>query len=249
MNNKISILFLLLGVFILTSCSRWISPHRILQVSPSSELHSIDNLHSKNEHIIVENDELNLFVMANNAEILLNPELGQAIQVQNEIIAKVNKDGYVNFPGIEPLKLSGLSITEAEEALKAQYSYILNNPYVKLNITNKRVVVYNNLNQGGQVVNIQNYNTTLLEAITIAGGITQGRAYQIYLHRNEKEKNKTYKIDISTVENLKLAQIIVQSNDIIIVNSRHNISRRTLEEIAPIISLTTTLLLIINLFK
>jgi len=245
---KINI-FLLLASIVFSSCSAWISPQRILKISKDTELTNIEYFLKEKEHIIAINDELSLIVLPNNAELMLNPEFSQGTQQKNEIKFLVLNDGYANLPGIGKQKLAGLSLSDAEAMLIEKYRVLLNQPYVRIDVVNKRVLVYTDINRGGNVVFLENANTNLIEALTLTGGITEGKSKEIYLYRKDENGDKITKIDLRDSDKLKYAQLVMQSNDIIIVNSRPYVAKRTLEEIAPYLSLATTLLLIINIFK
>ena len=69
-------------------------------------------------------------------------------------------------------------------------------------------------------MSITNSNTSLLEVIALAGGIRdEGRANSIKLMRKTNNgKREIYKIDLSTIEGLRSAQMIIQSNDYIYVD-------------------------------
>ncbi len=89
----------------------------------------------------------------------------------------------------------------------------------------------------------------MLEAIALAGGITErGRASKIKLIRkNDKGKRVVYKIDLSTIDGLGYADIIVQANDYIYVEPVPEIGREILKEVTPIVSLITSAALVISI--
>lgn len=241
--------FLLLAALVFSSCSSWVSPQRILKVNKDTELTDIEYFLREKEHVISVNDEISLLVLPNNAEILLNPEFSQGAQQTNEIKLIVLNDGYVNLPGIGKQKIAGLKISEAETFLSNKFKILLNEPYVKITVTNKRVMVYTDINSGGSVVHLIDNSANLIEALTLSGGIISGKSKEIYLFRKDETGDKITKIDLSESNKIKYSQIVMQSNDIIIVNSRPYVAKRTLEEVGPYLSLVTTLLLIINIFK
>jgi polysaccharide export outer membrane protein len=81
----------------------------------------------------------------------------------------------------------------------------------------------------------------LLEVIATAGGLTNdARANSIKLIRKNKNKREIYKIDLSTINGLKQAEMIVQSNDYIYVDVKPRLASSFLTEVAPWLSVLTT---------
>jgi polysaccharide export outer membrane protein len=84
-----------------------------------------------------------------------------------------------------------------------------------------------------------------MEAIAMAGGITQrGRAAKIKLIRKIDGERKVYLIDLSTIDGLKYVDMIVQANDYIYVEPVPQIGNEILRDVAPIVSLITSAVLI-----
>ena len=79
----------------------------------------------------------------------------------------------------------------------------------------------------------------------MAGGIRdEGRANSIKLMRKvNKGEREIYKIDLSTIDGLKNAQMIVQSNDYSYVDFKPRFASSFLTEITPWISILTTAIL------
>lgn len=244
------ILFLLYA-FLLTGCSIWLTPSRMFNVDKRTPLLPAEKCLELHEHIIAVDDELDLYVFANNAEVLMNPEPGQSVSsAKMNFSFRVLKDGTVYLPAIGQYHIAGKSISEAENDLRRQYERFVIHPFVIVEITNKRVFVYQGgRNSTGGSVELENPNSTLIEAISLAGGLGEGRAQKIFLIRKVNGTMNMYEIDLSKAENSELGNIVLQSGDIIYVAPQLFMSRRLLEEITPLLSITNTFLLIINLFK
>ncbi len=60
-------------------------------------------------------------------------------------------------------------------------------------------------------------------------------------------KRAVYEMDLSTIEGLAYADIIIQPNDIIYVEPLPLIAREIVTEIAPVVTLLTTTLLLITI--
>jgi polysaccharide biosynthesis/export protein len=154
------------------------------------------------------------------------------------------------LPAIGAFDIAGKTITEAESELRIRYQFFVNNPFVLLKVLNKQVYVYKGGKAGGaSTVLLNNPNATVIEALTSAGGIADGKSDKVFLIRGTGEDVKFYKIDLSDAQNASLGNIVVQSDDVIYIEPQPFVSRRLLEDITPILSLSTTFLLIYNLFK
>ena len=163
---------------------------------------------------------------------------------QNVITYLVRQDGTSNLPVIGIIPVSGKTIVELEEEIRILLSENYINPFVQIRVTNQRVIIFPGKGDA-QVVGISNANTSLLEAIAMAGGIRdEGRANSIKLMRKTSQGNREiYKIDLSTIHGLKNAQMIVQSNDYIYVDFKPRFASSFLTEVTPWLSLLTTALL------
>ena len=162
----------------------------------------------------------------------------------------VEPDGNIKLPIIGKLKLAGFTIREAEKTLEAQYANFYNKPFVILKVVNRRVTVFPGTGGSGRVVNLENESTTVIEALALAGGITNtGKARKIKLIRGDLRNPKVILIDLSTIEGLKEGNLLLQANDIIYVEPVPRLSQEVLTQIAPIVGIITSFTLIYNIAK
>lgn len=176
----------------------------------------------------------------------------QTTNNNNRLNYLVDKDGTIKLPVIGRINLEGLTVREAEELLERLYSELYNDPFVVLTVSNSRVIVSPGEGGSARVITLTNTNTTLMEAIGLAGGISnRGNASKIKLIRTEKEsqKRKVYLIDLSTIEGVDEADIIVQANDIIYVEPMPQVAQELATELAPYVTLLTSLVLVISIFN
>jgi polysaccharide biosynthesis/export protein len=243
--------FSLFVFVLLTGCSTWITPSRMYKPERDAVFSSPEAILKIKEHIITIDDELIVYVYANTARDLINPEFARSSAgAPQHLSYRVRQDGTVNLPGLGVVTLSGKTLSEAEAMLTNEYKSFINNPFVVLKVVNKRVFVHRGAkNSGAAVVDLENPNATLIEAITKSGGIIDGRSCKIYLIRGKHENIKMYELDLSAADNSHLGNIVLQSDDIIYISPQLMISRRLLEEVTPILTLATTALLVLNLFK
>ena len=157
----------------------------------------------------------------------------------------VRTDGKVELPVLGKVYVAGLTIEECEDTLTYLYSKEYKEPFVQVWVTNQRAIVFPGNGSDAKVITLANTNTTLVEVIASAGGITdRGRANKVKLMRKVNGKRTVYTIDLSTIEGLKYADMIVQANDFIYIEPTPEIAREVSEAITPIISLLTAGLLV-----
>ena len=160
----------------------------------------------------------------------------------------IKQDGMVELPVIGEVKIAGLTLRETEKVLEDRFREYFVKPYVILNVNNNRVIVSTGGGSSASVVNLVNNNTTLLEVIAMAGGINQrGRADRIKVIRKIGTEREVYNIDLSTVDGLRDADMVMQANDIIYIQPRPQYAKELITEIGPYLSLLSTAILVYTL--
>lgn len=162
----------------------------------------------------------------------------------------VRSDGYVELPVLGDVKVQGLTIKDCEDTLEQLFKYQYQEPFVQLRVTNRRCVVFSGDGNAATIVNLENTNTSLLEVLAQTGGISQrGKSRIVKVMRKVGDNREIYHIDISTIEGLKYADMIIQGNDYIYVEPRPQIIRGAIQEWAPIASLASSLTLIFTILR
>jgi polysaccharide export outer membrane protein len=203
------------------------------------------------EYKIAPNDELSFRIYSNDGFKLIDlitSESGTTITPYGATISlKVEFDGTVKLPLLGRISLAGKTVREAEVFLEEKYSIYYNKPFVLLEVTNRRVIVFPGSAGAAKVVNLQHENTTLLEALASAGGISQsGKAYKVKLIRGNLKNPEVFLIDLSTIDGIKQADLVLQANDIIYVEPQLRIGRDIMAEILPYLSFVTTMIVFIE---
>jgi len=169
---------------------------------------------------------------------------------QSSVPYTIDIDGNAKLPVIGKTALKGLTIRQAEHMLEEKYSLYYIRPFIMLKVTSKRIIVFPGEGGAGKVIPLDHNNTTLIEGLALAGGVsTNGKAYQIKLIRRINDKSEVYHIDLSTINGLNQANLVLQANDIIYVEPRIRISQSIVNEITPVISLISSLLVFYALFN
>jgi polysaccharide export outer membrane protein len=173
------------------------------------------------------------------------------MQNRNQFTYLVDYDGKVKLPLVNWVPLGGMTLRQAELYLQEKYSEFYNRPFVMLQVMNRRVVVFPGGGGDAKVVNLDNNNTTVAEVLAQAGGLAKrGDARRVKLFRRGPDgKRIVYQFDLSDIEGLKYADIVVQGDDIVYVHPNPEIAREVLYDINPIITLLTTLVLVLGLVQ
>ncbi|MBN2669406.1 MAG: polysaccharide biosynthesis/export family protein [Bacteroidales bacterium] len=195
---------------------------------------------SKPEYIIHPYDKLSIKVYTNKGDRLIDVK-GELKNMQDPIIYSVEHDGQVKVPTIGRINLAGLTLRQAETLLEESYKAYYNDPFVFIQVTNKRVIVFNSGSSGGHVVNFDNENYTLIEALAEAGGISDvGKAYKIKLLRGDLNNPEVYTFNVRKLKDIKSVNFQLQANDIIYVEDRPRYGSKVLQEVMPYLTLFTS---------
>lgn len=254
--RKVTRLLMFAGVLaVIQSCG--VNSNLMLKTHKDYEFAEIDSLNTtKLDYKIDVNDILQLRFFTNDGIRILdvtvtedqNAQSNQILNPERSLNYIVRNDSLVNLPVLGEINLVGKTIREAEIFLADQYKGYYIDPFVQISVTNKRVIVFPGNGGEAQVLYLSNPNTTLMEAIALAGGITErGRASRVKLIRkNEDGKREVYKVDLSTIEGLEYTDIVVQANDYIYVEPVPEIGREILKEVTPVVSLISSAAVIIT---
>lgn len=238
---------LLAGLF-LSGCT--INRDIMFKTGDGYDFASLEDIGSS-EYRIAPNDLITFQLFSNEGERLNQMTAGSAgsegggnqnmMNQQNQISYLVRQDGILELPEVGDMRLEGLTIEAAEGLLEEAYSSYYNRPYVVIRVTNKRVLMFPGESGRALVITLENMNTSLLEVMALAGGIgSRANASKVKLIRRTEEGNRVYQMDLSTVEGLSDAQLVVQANDIIYVEPLPQLARELGESLSPLTALLST---------
>lgn len=247
------LVLLLLLTVTLSSCN--INPSIMFKV-PSNYEYDVDQTIGNVEYRVSPNDIVSMSVYTNDGFKLIDittsaESVTSRLNNMNNntnIQFLVEPDGMIKLPIIGKFKIAGMTIREAERALESQYASFYNKPFVIIRVINRRVTVFPGTGGSGRVVNLENESTTVIEALALAGGITNtGKSKKIKLIRGDLRNPKVLLIDLSTLEGLKQGNLLLQANDIIYVEPVPRLSQEVLTQITPIVGIITSFALIYNI--
>ncbi len=182
---------------------------------------------------------------------LVSEGAGREAMFMNRMIFSYNVefDGLVKLPLLGRTPISNYTIREAETYLETRYTEYYNRPFVQLQVLNRRVVVFPGGGADASSVILENNNTTLLEVIGMAGGLARrGDARHVKLFRVKPGGGRlVYDFDLSTIEGLKYADIVMQGDDVVYVQPNPEIARGLLYDLQPVVTLLTTILLVVGI--
>jgi polysaccharide biosynthesis/export protein len=245
--------FLLLTVLLLQSCGinsnlMFRSPKGVKEITDSIPLKPVA------EYQISRDDKFSFMLYTNDGERIVNEMAGmnKDVVAKEDIEYVVRPDGTADLPILGSTKLSGLTVKQCEDTLAQLFEQKngYNHPFVQVKLTNQRVIVFPGNGSAAKVIPLQNSNTTLMEAIALAGGIAErGKANKVKIMRVVNNVRTMYVIDLSKIEGLKYADMIVQANDFIYIEPKEQVGQETLKVVAPIVSLISSALVIITVFS
>lgn len=237
-------------VFTATSCINrnlmFRTPKDAEEVSENIPLKPTEDYH------IYHDDKFTFDLYTQNGEKIVEGLAGmnEASMKSESPVYIVESNGMAKLPVLGDVRVEGLTVRNLEDTLAFLYSGEYKNPFVQVRLTNQRVIVFPGAGAEAKVIPLLNNNTTLMEALAQAGGIAErGRADKVKIMRSTKEGRKVYLINLSTIEGLKYADMIVQANDYIYVEPSEQVVRETAKEIAPVISIISSTLVIFTVIS
>jgi polysaccharide export outer membrane protein len=247
------LLYLSVFVLFLTSCT-WLTPDIMLKTGKNFKYTPHPDSVKVADYKISENDILHFNVFSNDGFKLIDlSALNNTInpRFDSDMEYFVDSEGMVKLPVLGRRKVRGLTIREAELLLEDSYSAFYVKPFVILEVINRRVVVFPGSAGDAKVIPLVNNNTTLIEALALAGGIPDyGKAYKVKLIRQKNNgENDVYLIDLSKIEGIKKGNMVLQANDLIYVEPRPRYAIKMLQEVAPFTSILLTLVLLFRVAK
>ena len=106
----------------------------------------------------------------------LSPELNQKVMVQ--------PDGFISLQSVGYIHVEGLTVAGAVEAVKKAYAGTLHDPIVDIDLADFQKPFFTVLGQVGKPGQYDlRYDTTVTQAIAVAGGFAATAKTQVFLYR------------------------------------------------------------------
>lgn len=246
-------LFFILFCLLISSCT--INKNVMFKTDTDYEFDTLDDTTTTN-FLISPNDEILFRLFSNEGARLIEMTAGIQEGNQNRAILPsftytVQPDGMLELPEIGFVQLAGMTIQDAQLYLEELYSEFYKKPFAVLQIINNRAIVFSGDGGNAAVIPLQNQNMTLIEVLAMAGGVAQrGNASKVKLIRRYDDKPyDVFLMDLSTIEGIQYANMIVQANDVIYVEPVPEIAREILRDISPIVTIISNIALIYAIFR
>lgn len=241
-------IFILLIITFSSSC-KLLKSNLMLKTPKDFKYDQLVDSFSRGNYKIESNNILQIRIFSNDGFEIIDLA-NKSTSFRLDIDYLVDNNGDVKLPLVGKIHMAGLSIQEAELYLQDIYDKYYVKPFVTLKILNKRVIVFAGNGGHAKVINIENQNTTVIEALALTGGIFEdGKAYKVKLIRNDgSPKPKVYLMDLSNIDGVGAGNTVVMANDIIYVEPRYRFAKTLASELTPIVSLITSSILIYTLF-
>jgi polysaccharide export outer membrane protein len=243
------ILPLLIPLLFLMSC-RLLNP-QVMFKTPKDYPYIVDTTSiSRSEYIIGPGDRIEMHFYTIDGFKLVdvtNSVSGYGTEAINYL---VEKDSLVKLPILGNVALAGKTIQEAEKMLEKVYTKYYINPFIQIKITNRHAYVFFADGGRGTTVNIVNDNTSIIEVIALAGGLTgNSKAWRIKVIRGDLHHPTVRIIDMSTIEGMQASDLTVRSNDVIYIEATPDYKTKILAQLTPFITIVSSVLLIMNFVK
>lgn len=129
----------------------------------------------------------------------------------------IDQYGDIELPMVGLIKLSGMTLKEAEKVINVKMSEYLTYVTVTLKLMSFRISVLGEVTNPG-IKQIDRSSVTILDALAYAGDLTDlGNRKKVRLIRRENDRNKVYTIDMSSVNMLASEFYYLRPDDVIYV--------------------------------
>lgn len=142
----------------------------------------------------------------------------------------VGSDGFINFPVLGRIKVSGMTREQIASYLTEQLKEqeLIKEPVVTVEFMNLSVSVLGEVNKPGRV-NIDRDNLTILDALSEAGDLTiYGKREKVLVLRQEDGKQRVYGVNLCSADHIYTSPVYyLQQNDVVYVEPNDTKSRQS----------------------
>ncbi len=262
--KKCTFAVLLFAALLLNSCKS----HKNIAYVQGIDTAQVVNLAKNIASTITCNDVLTITVSAENPEAVaaynppvISPLSGTSLQTTPTFQTyNVSPDGYIDYPTLGRIKVEGLTRSELEKYLKDEISKKVNDPIVKVVVTNNKITILGEVNAPGRY-DIPNERLTILEALGLARdlGIYAQRENILIIREDENGNRNFIRMDLTKPDIFNSPAFYLKKNDVIYVepnryrksNSTYNAQKSfNLSILSTVISgisvITTMVALLVN---
>ena len=242
MRNKIiHLVMLLMAVITLSGCYS----HRVIGLLqeptdrnklPVYEKDTIDEPYRI--HI---NDEIiyRVITMDETLSKLMNTNSSNNMSSQYANSYRVYEDGTIDIPFLDPIKIEGLTILEAQDTIQAHFRTIIPDADIKLALYNKTFTVIGDINSHEYYIYKEHMN--IFEALAMTGDLMNSgdRRHVRIIRPHGNDAPEVLEFDIRTNSIIDSKYYYIQPNDVIYV-ARTKSSFVMVESYAGVLGLITS---------
>lgn len=140
----------------------------------------------------------------------------------NEPALTVRPDGFITLPQVGEIQASGLTVPQLKRQLEKEFSEVLVNPVISVNLTDfvmARVFVGGQVQKAGSIE--LRAGQTLMQAIILAGGFTNDANRKMVLHARPAEDGRLRVTPVNALEMISSSkeahEMYLQDGDYIFV--------------------------------
>ncbi len=211
------------------------------------------------EPIIQKNDLLSIQISSASLDPtvdgLYNMQMQQGgAQSQQMMGYLVDIYGKIEMPRIGELYVEGLTKNKLSELIKSKLVNLLTQPIITVRFLNYRITVLGEVGSPG-VLTIPSERLTILEAIGMAGGVSEfGKIKQVKVLRENDGVRSMGTLDLTSKKIFESNYYQLQQNDVILVDQNQyklmqTQQQRLTQQISFALTLITTTALLFNIFR
>lgn len=216
-------------------------------VPPEHKIEAYDNLYIK---VLTLDTEVNKLFNPTSASENTNSQMmygNPAGQYLNGY--RVGSDGTVSLPILGDIKITGLSLKEAEEQIKLKAREYLKDPIVQVKLLNFKLDVLGEVAAPGTYYNYEG-SISIIDALGLAGGHTSyADLKNAMVNRQVNNISTSYEIDLTKNTIYKSDVYYLKPNDVVYIPPSKLVRRgENLSTYSLILSTLTSLLVIVTFF-
>ena len=129
----------------------------------------------------------------------------------------VDPSGYIDYPFLGKMKVGGLTIRQAKDALNNKLKSIIKEPVVEIRIVNYRITVLGEVGHPGTII-APNHKISIIDAVAAAGDIpVTGRKDNVTVIRENEGIREFAHLNLNSREVFTSPYFYLKQNDIVYV--------------------------------
>jgi polysaccharide export outer membrane protein len=211
------------------------------------------------EPVIQKNDLLSIQVTSASLDPTIDQLYNQQVQQGAGQTSQmtgylVDIRGNIELPRIGVMHAEGLTKDELAQQIKGKLKNLLTQPSVIIRFQNFRITVLGEVRNGG-VLTIPTERLTILEAVGMAGGITEfGTIQNVKILRENNGVRQLGVLDLTSQNIFQSSYYQLQQNDVVLVDQtnyklRQTEQQRVTQQIGFVLSILTAATLIYSIFS